>query len=231
MSDNNIIEMKESQLTRITFDQQLSRQNVEFESNISKLEAQNKAKYDGVIIGAREISNTIFNKINFDQSLEFTDNYEASHITVIDYAVDILEFMDVRNWIIKKNPKILKDTNNIFCSHVKFDAKLTCLGPVYKHLTRDIMLLPRHSSGDNSGLVLMYPSVYLNCALAAEQGILHFKMTSRNKHSAKEINNIQLTSDEWFTVEFIDARKEKDIFNKYTLRDLALFENEKATRA
>ncbi len=231
MSDNNIIEMKESQLTRITFDQQLSRQNVEFESNISKLEAQNKAKYDGVIIGAREISNTIFNKINFDQSLEFTDNYEASPITVIDYAVDILEFMDVRNWIIKKNPKILKDTNNIFCSHVKFDAKLTCLGPVYKHLTSDIMLLPRHSSGDNSGLVLMYPSVYLNCALAAEQGILHFKMTSRNKHSAKEINNIQLTSDEWFTVEFIDARKEKDIFNKYTLRDLALFENEKATRA
>lgn len=189
-------------------------------------------KYDGVIIGAREISNTIFNKINFDQSLEFTDNYEASPITVIDYAVDILEFMDVRNWIIKKNPKILKDTNNIFCSHVKFDAKLTCLGPVYKHLTSDIMLsMYDRNNTERGGKVIMYPSVYLNCALAAEQGILHFKMTSRNKHSAKEINNIQLSSDEWFTVEFIDARKEKDIFNKYTLRDLALFENEKATRA
>jgi len=231
MSDNNIIEMKESQLTRITFDQQLANQNIEFESNISKLETQNKARYDDVIYSARQIFDTIFNKINFDQSLEFTDNYEASPITVINYAVDILEFMDVRNWIIKKNPKILKDTNNIFCSHVKFDAKLSCLGPIYEHLISDMMLLPRNSSGDNSGLVLMYPSVYINCALAAEHGILHFKMTSRNKHSSKERNNIQLTSDEWFTVEFIDARKEKDIFNKYTLRDLALFENEKVTRA
>lgn len=231
MSNNNVIEIKESQLNHVNFDKQYEIQMNEFENTISKLEEENKEKYENIIAQAKEINDTIFNKLNFDQTLKGTDKYEASPITK-DFPVDILQFMDIRNWVMKKNPLYLTNGANksVLCPRIKFDVKINSMNSVYKYLVSDLFecgINPRMSISDRKGNVIMYPNTYLANALAAEHGILSFKLTSKDLHSMKERNNIVINADDWFTVEFVDARLEKDLFCGYTLRDMALFENER----
>lgn len=233
MSNNNVIEIKESQLDHVNFEKQVEIQMNEFENTISKLEEENKEKYETVITQANEINDVIFNKLNFDQTLKGTDKYEASEITILnDPPVDILQFADVRNWIMKKNPFYLPNGVNksILCPRIKFDVKINSMSAVYKYLVSDLFecgISLRTAMSDRKGNVIMLPNTYLANALAAEHGILLFKLISKDLHSMKERNNIVINSDDWFTVEFIDARLEKDLFGGYTLRDMALFENER----